>query len=65
MKYISRLRKAGIGASVADQWGSSLNYLMSAVVGGGLTVMGIMTYMQTQVCHILSSSLCTHTNSYI
>lgn len=32
-----------------DRWLNSLNWLMSAVVAGGVTIMGLMKYMQTNV----------------
>lgn len=46
VKYVSSLRGT---LSVGDAWGLSLKYLMSAVVGGGACILGIMRYMQTKV----------------
>lgn len=44
VKYVSSLR-SGLPVG-ADPWGHSLKLLMSAVVGGGAVVIGLMAYMQ-------------------
>ena len=45
VKFVSNMPSA-VGI---DPWVNSLNWLMTAVVGGGATIIGLMKYMQTAV----------------
>jgi AAA family ATP:ADP antiporter len=54
VRKVSGMRRAWQAAAAAsgtaiDPWGRSLNYLMAAIVGGGLFIMACFRYITTQV----------------